>query len=361
MSISIVETTSGGADSIDLVLTLASAPTDGDLLVAAMAVAYNATVTPPAGWTAVTGSPFGSGVNPDARLAVFWKIASSEGTSFTFVRDTGDIAGAMLVASSTTGWQTTPEDQVANAYYSADVTSIETGLTGVTSQADELAVYMVGMSHYNLGSAIGWTVGTADESYYGVAAVYRAVGLAHQILTATGTQESVASWTNAVRASAAVATFMPSAASGTPFTLTPDGDGSRSVVLNEANTTTNLFASVDDSPDTPDTSNWLTTGEGDGYVFLDVSATPADFGSINNPLTVRAYLDSVGFSTDTCVVYAQMFASDETTPYTDEQQVGTEASTALVTADLTVNATGLAATKADWDAAKLRIRWDYTP
>lgn len=151
------------------------------------------------------------------------------------------------------------------------------------------------------------------------------------------------------------------AVTGTPFTLAPNGDGTITAIFNETGGTTNLYQSVDDDPDSPVTTDWITSGEADGSTFLELSSTPASFGGwASSTATVRAYVDAIAFGTDTAVLYAQLFASDESTAYSDEVQVATDGSSGLVTANLTVNATGLAASKAAWDAARLKLRWDYT-
>jgi hypothetical protein len=144
-------------------------------------------------------------------------------------------------------------------------------------------------------------------------------------------------------------------------TFTPNGDGTNTNVVDEADGTTNIYTSVDEDPDhNPTTTNYIGTKELDGSIFFDVTATPSDMDSMDTPLTVRADVDPQDFAADTCTLYAQMFASNESTNYTDEVSLATQASSGLVTADLTVNATGLAASKTDWDAARLRLRWDYT-
>ena len=119
---------------------------------------------------------------------------------------------------------------------------------------------------------------------------------------------------------------------------------------------------MNDDPDAPVTSDWIGTSEVVMVAFsLTCTATPSDFVSMTTPLTVRAHVGSLAFTTDTCSLYAQVFAADETTAYTaPEVSLATQASSGLVTANMTVNATGLAATKANWDAARLRLRWDYT-
>jgi len=151
-----------------------------------------------------------------------------------------------------------------------------------------------------------------------------------------------------------------SAAAGTAFTIDPDGDGTITGIFNQDAAVTNLYQSVDDDPDAPVLTDYVSSGEADGDTFFTLGSVPADFDTIETPLTIRAYLASTDFGADTATLYAQVFAANETTAYTDEVQVGTQASSGLVTANFTVNATGLAADKAAWDAARIKLRWDYT-
>ena len=149
------------------------------------------------------------------------------------------------------------------------------------------------------------------------------------------------------------------ASTALPVTLRPDGDGTRSAVVTETGSTSNLYASIDDDPDTPTTTDWNSPGAQAGSMFYDVTATPGNFSNMTS-LNVKVHTAAVGFTVDSAAVYAQMFKSDETTALTDEVAVGSSGSPGLADVAFTLNAAGLAASKADWDAARLKLRWTYT-
>lgn len=88
----------GDASGTNLAVTKPTGTVDGNLLIA---VVYweetGTTVTPPAGWSTVTGYPVrNTGPTPDFCMYVFWKIASGEGASFTFVPS---VSGAWRTAA----------------------------------------------------------------------------------------------------------------------------------------------------------------------------------------------------------------------------------------------------------------------
>jgi len=126
-------------DGFDAVLTLDPAPADGVLLVAS-AIGAGETFTPPAGWTSTVANTF------------FWKVASGEGTTFTFALtgSKGDAGGPVVMAEitgvggtpiedtdTTTGTATTPAGTslgpnriaIAMATDSAALTSLTNGWT----------------------------------------------------------------------------------------------------------------------------------------------------------------------------------------------------------------------------------------
>ena len=145
------------------------------------------------------------------------------------------------------------------------------------------------------------------------------------------------------------------------FTLIPDGDQTGDSVINEQGSTSNTYLSIDDDPDSPDLSDYVFTQGVDGYKFYDLSATPGDFSAVTS-LRVRADVRKINISGFTVNLYAQVFNAAEDTNWTDEVVFATQAtSDGLVEASyFTINATGLAATKPEWDAARVKVRWDYT-
>lgn len=147
--------------------------------------------------------------------------------------------------------------------------------------------------------------------------------------------------------------------------LAPTSDGTISTAIdNETNRTTPYYTHIDEDPASPG-SDAVTNdqSETDGEYFVGFTSTAADFGSMDQSLkiqhSVQAFDD--GSSNDALDCYASVVASDESTAYTDEVIIGDELDITKATTESTwvVNATGLAASKADWDAAFVKLRWDY--
>lgn len=145
--------------------------------------------------------------------------------------------------------------------------------------------------------------------------------------------------------------------------LAPDGDGTIDVTIeHDGGTGPPFYTHCDENPASPGT-DWVGNDqtETDGVAFFEVANTPSDFGFIDS-LSVDYSRQAQGFSDDTCILYVQVFASNESTNYTDEITLADETDTTKITevGTFTINATGLAASKADWDGARIRFRWDYT-
>ena len=163
-------------------------------------------------------------------------------------------------------------------------------------------------------------------------------------------------------ATASPAAFTPTLSLGTPGsgsdldTLLPNGDGT---VTNINSTDVTFSTEVDDLPGSAG-SDYLYNDTLDGSVLLTLENMPADFASMRH-IQFFYEVDTNNFAGDTCVLYGSVTASDETTAYTDEVQLATQ-TTAAGTYSIVVpiNATGLAASKTDWDGARLKLRWDYT-
>lgn len=151
--------------------------------------------------------------------------------------------------------------------------------------------------------------------------------------------------------------------------LYPDGDGTISSVVNEAAAGTNLWQSVDDrNGGSADTSTYIhgIYNTATASVFLTLTSVNSDFGSIDASITLNFSYNDSGLldGGDTLNATAQIFAADETTAYSNSVTIRTHAGTDQGTtftetsSGLTVNATGLAADKTAWDAARLKITWN---
>ena len=221
-----------------------------------------------------------------------------------------------------------------------------------------------------LANAIGLTFGqrgAQDDTsrFYGfiyAAAVWRS-GLSTADVVTAGTEilQTAVELTATISTTATVATSSLALSQENAFTLIPDGDQTGDSVINEQGATSNTYLSIDDDPDSPDLSDYIFTQGVDGYKFYDLSATPGDFSAVTSS-RIRADVRKINISGFTVNLYAQIFDADEVTDWTDEVVVATEAtSDGLVEASyFTINATGLAATKGEWDTARVKLRWDYT-
>ena len=103
------------------------------------------------------------------------------------------------------------------------------------------------------------------------------------------------------------------------------------------------------------------SGTTSGDLRLNITDMPADFGTIQTPLTVSAVTQASAFIDDSDTLTVQIFAADGTTAYTDQVTLSTQAHIlkGVRTASLTVNATGLAANRTAWNGARLRMIWTY--
>lgn len=145
--------------------------------------------------------------------------------------------------------------------------------------------------------------------------------------------------------------------------LSPDGDGTIGAAIeHDAGTGSPFYTHFDEDPASAG-ADWVGNdlSESSDTAFFDVADMPADFGSID-ALTIDYSRQAQGFGNDTCTLYVQVFASDESTNYTDEITLATETDTTKITETGTfaVNATGLAASKSSWNGAQIRFRWNYS-
>ena len=134
-------------------------------------------------------------------------------------------------------------------------------------------------------------------------------------------------------------------------------DGTISSVVNEVDTTTNLFESVDDDPSSPNDTDFINNTTTSASVFFDLTDTPADFGTMDT-LSVTFRLRTQTYASNVSL-YAQIFQSDESTSLSDEMLIETATANTSFANDAEVTFTGLNTTagKSVWDAAKIRLRW----
>ena len=151
---------------------------------------------------------------------------------------------------------------------------------------------------------------------------------------------------------------------GTAFDLIPIGDGTRSGVTANTGATTNLFTFVDDGIATPDDGGTYlhngATGGGvaqPGHVFLQLTDMPSNFTAMSS-MTIDVRVRTQNRVDDNAALLAQLFKADEVTPLSSEVQVALNPGLANWVTVSGVAFTGLVpGTKADWDGARVKLRW----
>lgn len=174
-----------GSSGLSGSVTLAGAPSDGELVIAFVHVDGTSNSISMsesdggAAWTEFTGSPFEPSVGSH-RIAAYWKIAASEPATYNFDFGTSDSwSGVVEVYSSAAA----PEIDSAfnSATYSTNSTDLVcNAIDGAVISADSLSIVMVAKDRRNATSTPydtvdnGYTVGAADSQN-------QATGTAHKI------------------------------------------------------------------------------------------------------------------------------------------------------------------------------------
>ncbi len=140
--------------------------------------------------------------------------------------------------------------------------------------------------------------------------------------------------------------------------VTPDGTNDGDAV-NENDSIIDLYASIDDDPDSSDTADYVNNdARTSASVFLNLTDMPLDFFSMDS-LHIDFYLNapSLSFVDDTCTLDAQVYQSDELTTLTDSVQLATEITGAgYYSLDFS---SVIAGNKDIWDGARLKLSWTY--
>lgn len=143
MAFARVQNAAGGVDASSLTVTLAAAPTAGNLLIAVANA--DATVTiGGSGWTAGPSVIDGNGAY------LWWKIAgSSEPSAVTFTPSVSDYITAGLLEYS--GNSATPFDAASSSTHSGSATNTTQPASMTTTTAHDLGI-AVGLLHQNRGT-----------------------------------------------------------------------------------------------------------------------------------------------------------------------------------------------------------------
>lgn len=141
-------------------------------------------------------------------------------------------------------------------------------------------------------------------------------------------------------------------------TLVPDGDGT---AVNVETTAGNYWSAVDEGTGAPNHGDYITNRANlSGSVFLSLT-NPASFSSIFR-VDIKAALKTTGLANDTVHIFGQVFAGDEATPLTGEVLLATRTTNTTATVTVVTPHVGYGtggAAVADWNGARLRLRWEY--
>ena len=191
-----------------IAVTLGSTPTEGNLLVACHFTGHANSIAP-SGFSeavALTDTP-----NTD-QGAIYYKVAGS-GESTTITATSGGSNEQTLTVLEIEGpWNASPLDVTASAGPSSTSTR-DTGTTGTTAQADEVAVAMVTWRHSDQDTTTTWSDSFVEQSE-NVRTNYKGHSTATKLLTSTGTVTTTATMSNTLTSMGGVALFKKQAAGG---------------------------------------------------------------------------------------------------------------------------------------------------
>lgn len=196
--------TVGAGQLSTVTFTYPGTPTPGNLLVAGFAWRGNVTVTAvPSGWILAASTADGNNIDG----AIYYKIAgSSEPTTAQWTLSGSQKSAG--VASEWSGIHVTPID-AQNGNTGVATTTLNTGATGVLSQADELVINMFSARDAVSFTAFGegqTTSGTA-QSTGGTTASRNTTVLVSKVVSSTSSVDYTAQIDSAQTWVAAVATF----------------------------------------------------------------------------------------------------------------------------------------------------------
>ena len=120
----------------------------------------------------------------------------------------------------------------------------------------------------------------------------------------------------------------------------------------------NYWSTIDEGAGSPNHSDYVANMPGsDGVLF--VGLTNPTWNGNTVMVTFYAAIKTVNFSGDSVKLYAQVFTSDQLTPLSGEVLVYTATSNTTTTPIVADAARLNNATQAQWNDARLRLRWEY--
>lgn len=139
-------------------------------------------------------------------------------------------------------------------------------------------------------------------------------------------------------------------------TLVPTADHT---AVNVVSSGGSYFGQIDEGVASYSAADYVANGPNTSGVLFVGLTDPSPWGAVAGA-TVRAGVAGSGFSNDTVALYAQVFASDETTPLTAERLVTTLTGNTSLSVEGSFQQVDAGATQTQWNGARLRLRWEYT-
>lgn len=204
MAASLVQSKTAAASSATSTATFDSSPTSGNLLIAVVAYVSNSGfATTPTGWNQCS---FSGGIT-HGFVTIWYKVAGGgESSTVTFTVTTSAVGSIAIFEYS--GLTATPFDVGAQAT-TAFASSIASGTTATTAQADELLIAGVATPEVTRTFSNTWTNSFARISQHNRQEV------ASRVVSATDTYTTTEAWTTASWGVGAIAAFKISTSSST--------------------------------------------------------------------------------------------------------------------------------------------------
>lgn len=158
MALAVPSTSTNTATGTSLAINKPSGVVDGDLMIAAFYVGHQSTtITPPAGWTEIQSTAQGS-----HQIATYYKIASSEGSSYTWSVGASYLlrGGILRITGHTSSVIDVSTENVVNDNANP---SFATGLT--PTYANSLLIFVVGLEDTTTWSVSNYAIGTSSPSW----------------------------------------------------------------------------------------------------------------------------------------------------------------------------------------------------
>lgn len=217
-------------------------PTQWNLLIAAVVASTSAALTSIPGFTAGSARNF---VGVTNTVSIWWKIAGANEPTAVVANGTDATVMHLQIFEYQGNNSSAPFDRnTSGTDGGTAITSVNTGNTATTTQADEMAFTATGTNNSHGGFV------SFSNSYLALISSTNRLMTGNKILTATGVETVTSTWTTARRAGACLVTFKAytdqSVTSGTIASTTifyaPTITTSYTLTLNHLASTTQIYA-----------------------------------------------------------------------------------------------------------------------